>query len=772
MTRDERSSRAPTPLEEKLLAHVHADNYQPVKPKVIARQLNLTTDDEKRKLKRSIKRLVKRGHLEYGRNHVVFPGSGRKKPEEAIGRFRRTRRGDGWVIPRHTGSESRPADIFIPRRRSLDAATGDLVRVRVGRQREASDRRRGAVVEILERETHRFVGTYYERGGEWLVTVDGNVFAHPIPVGDPGAKNVTSGDKVVIELVHFPSHTHEGEGVIVEVLGRKGQPGVDTLTIMREYDLPEAFPEEVLAAGHAVAEQFDEEIPSDRRDLTSWTIVTIDPVDARDFDDAISLERLDNGNWKLGVHIADVAHFVQPNTPLDIEARQRATSVYLPDRVLPMLPETISNLVASLQPDRVRYARSILIELSPDGTRLHTEVVKSAIRSCRRFAYEEVDQFLEDREAWREQLTPQVHRLLGDMHELAMGLRRRRLDGGAIELHLPEVKIDIDNRGEVVGAHREEYTESHQIIEEFMLAANMAVAELLSDAEIAFLRRIHEAPDPRKLKMLTKFVQELGYECGSLESRFEIKRVLEAARGKPEEAAVNFAVLKSMQKAIYSPEDVGHYALNATYYCHFTSPIRRYPDLTVHRIFDAIDAGKKPSKDKGPLFPLGEHCSERERRAESAERELIKIKLLALLAKRIGTTMPAVVTGVEEYGLFVQGTELPAEGLVHISTLQDDYYHYDETTHALVGYRKGHHFRLGDTIEVEIVRVSVDQREIDFRIIGHLERNAAERATADTFSSGERESKARGARGRGRGKGPPKGKMHGKGRGRRGRPKR
>ena len=769
----ESSSPPPTPLEERLLAHVHRPQYQPVKPKVIARQLGLHTDDEKRQLKRAIKRLVKRGHLEYGRNHVVFPGTGKvKRAEEAIGTFRRTRRGDGWVVPRRVEEGPPPSDIFIPRRRSLDAATGDLVRVRLGRPRDDGQRRRGSVLEILERATHRFVGTYYERAGENLVSVDGNVFAHPIPVGDPGAKNVASGDKVVIDLVHFPSHADPGEGVIVEVLGPKGKPGVDTLTIIREYDLPESFPEEVIAAGHAVAESFQEEVPADRRDLTGWTIITIDPFDARDFDDAISLERLPDGNWRLGVHIADVTHFVRPGTPLDTEARHRATSVYLPDRVIPMLPETISNLVASLQPGRIRFARSAIMELSPDGTRLHTEVVKTAIRSCRRFTYEEVDEFLADREAWRERLAPDVHRLLGEMHELAMTLRRRRLDGGAIELHLPEIKIDIDRRGEVVGAHREEYTESHQIIEEFMLCANMAVAERLADDQIAFLRRIHGAPDPKKLRSLTWFVHELGYECDSLESRFEIKRVLEAARGKPEEAAVNLAVLKSMQKAVYSPEEIGHYALNATHYCHFTSPIRRYPDLTIHRLFDQIDAGKSPSKDKGPLYPLGEHCSDREQRAENAERELIKIKLLALLAKRIGSTMPAVVTGVEEYGLFVQGTELPAEGLVHISTLQDDYYHYDETTHALVGYRQGHHFRLGDAVEVEIVRVSVDQREIDFRILRHLNQHAAERATAQSLVAERREPEQDRGSGRRRGGGRwregSEGRPHGKRRGRRG----
>ncbi len=734
-------------LQEQIIKYVYREGYQPVKPKVIARKLGLETADEKKALKRAIKELVKRGKLTYGSSHLVRRGGEERKSQEVIGVFRRTRKGDGLVIPRSAPGQGKLPALFIPRRRTMDASTGDVVRVRVSSRPAApGDKVRGSVLEILQRETHRFVGSYAEPGGMALVTVDGNVFSSPVPVGDPGAKNVAPGDKVVIELVRFPSHSNPGEGVIVEVLGPKGAPGVDTLTVMREYDLPEEFPEEVLAAGHAVAESYREEVPRDRRDLTAWPIVTIDPVDARDFDDAISLERLDSGNWLLGVHIADVAHFVQPGSVLDEEARHRATSVYLPDRVLPMLPETISNLVASLQPDRVRLAKTALIELSPEGTRLHVEVFRSAIRSRRRFSYEEVDDYLADAEAWREKLAPEVHALLGMMDELAMVMRRRRLERGAIELHLPEVKIDLDRDGRVVGAHKVEQTESHQIIEEFMLAANEGVAELLSDQQIAYLRRIHEAPDPRKLKALTRFVGELGYECASLESRFEIKRVLAEVRGRPEEAAVNLAVLRSMQKAIYSPEDVGHYALGMTHYCHFTSPIRRYPDLTVHRIFDRLEAGKQPPRDPGPLFVLGEHCSDREQRAESAERELIKIKLLTLLSTKIGETMPAVVTGVEEFGLFVQGTDLPAEGLVHVTTLQDDYYHYDEQAHALIGYRKGNHYRLGDAVEVEIARVDIDRREVDFRLLRHLKSAAKERKTAEEMSP-DRKSKS------GRGKG-------------------
>ena len=584
--------------------------------------------------------------------------------------------------------------------------------------------------------------------------VDGNVFAQPIPVGDPGAKNVRPEDKVVIEMVRFPSHHHAGEAVITEVLGPRGTPGVDTLTIVREYGLPDDFPEEVLESARHQADNFDPTQLGDRVDLTGQTIITIDPADARDFDDAISLERLDNGHWRLGVHIADVAAFVPVKSPLDIEARDRGTSVYLPDRVIPMLPEIISNHLASLQPDRVRYAKSAFLEYTPDGIRVDTQVVRSAIKSVHRFNYEEVQEYVKAPQPWKKKLTPAVHELLGNMHDLAMTLRRRRMDNGSLELILPELKLNLDDDGKVCGAHTVEHNESHQIIEEFMLAANEAVAEQLTEKEILFLRRIHANPSPVKLKDLTTFVHELGLECESLASRFEIKRVLEQVDGKPEEQAVNYAVLRSMQKAVYAPEQEGHYALNMTHYCHFTSPIRRYPDLTVHRLLDELIAGRRPRNDMAEQIVLGEFCSSREQRATQAERELIKIKLLNYLSEHIGMIMNGVITGVEDFGLFVQGVELPADGLIHISALQDDYYHYDSTAHCLVGRRDGNRFRLGDLVKVEVFHVDVDRRILDFRLVetppqkGRAQRERAQSAKRVRSESAttRRTTKSRGQR--------------------------
>lgn len=711
-------------LAQRVLELVGRPDYKPVKPRGIAKQLGVDEDDT-RDLKRAIKRLVKLGQLSYGANHLVGP-PGAAKPSSGggagyrvTGVFRRAEAGFGFVRPAGSApGADRTKDIFISAGDAGDAASGDTVLVKL-RKNPVSRRPNpeGVIVEIIERDTHQFVGTYFEQGGTAYARIDGAPFSLPVLLGDPGAKNAQIDDKIVVEMVRFPTHTQGGEGVITEVLGARGAPGVDTLSIIREFDLPEEFDEDAVLESRKQAEAFDESIPPSRTDLTSLVTITIDPVDARDFDDAISLERIENGHWRLGVHIADVSHFVQPDTALDREAYQRATSTYLPDRVIPMIPEIISNGLASLQPDKVRYTKSVFIEFSPEGIPVGTEPMSAAIKSSRRFTYEEVDSYLADPDAWRERLTPQVHSLLARMRELAKIIRDRRTRRGALELTMPEVKIDLDKNGKVSGAHLVVNTESHKIIEDFMLSANEAVAELLHKAELHFLRRVHMAPDPRRLKALTEFVTGLGFSVESLESRFELQKLLADVTGRPEQRAVNYALLRSLQRAVYSPEEEGHYALASECYCHFTSPIRRYPDLTVHRLLQALFDGKKPRNDFGEMAVLGEHCSDRERRSEAAERELTKVKLLEYLSTRIGTTLEGVVTGVEEFGLFVQGVDLPAEGLVHVSSLQDDFYRFDRAAHTLSGNRSGNQYRLGDSVFVAVVRVDVDRRSLDLRIV-------------------------------------------------------
>jgi len=672
-----------------------------------------------------------------------------------VGTFRRAAGGYGFVRPLDAPAGDRSADVHVAATATLDAASGDTVRVRLTPTRDV---RRpgpsGQIVEIVKRRTTRFVGSYFEAAGAGWVQIDGTGFARPVSVGDPGAKGVRVHDKVVVEMVRFPTHLRDGEGVVVEVLGRAGDVGVDTQTVIHEFGLPGPFPEQVLDDARRQAERFDESVPPDRRDLSDRVVITIDPVDARDFDDAISLERVERGHWLLGVHIADVSHFVREGSPLDQEARQRGTSVYLPDRVIPMIPEVVSNNLASLQPGKIRYTRTCWIEFTPDGLPVHSAVEPAAIRSRRRFTYEEVDVFIADPDTQAVEMPAEVRALLGRMRDLARMLRRRRMARGSLQLEMPEVKIDLNRDGRVSGAHVVENTESHQVIEEFMLAANEAVAGALAAAGAGFLRRIHAAPDMRKLRQLTEFVTELGFEVDSLESRFELQRLLDMARGRPEEHAVHYAVLRSLTRAAYGPQEDGHFALASDCYCHFTSPIRRYPDLTIHRALEALARGRRTAVEG--LVQLGAECSDLERRAEAAERELVKLKLLLFLKSKIGTELDAIVTGVEAFGLFVQGIDLPAEGLVPLDTLPDDTYRYDRASHTLAGRRAGQSFRLGDRVRVAVARVDVERRELDFRLVARGRRSGA----------GSRRRDARPARGGpGKKKRPLGGKAKGRGKG-------
>ena len=705
-------------IERSVQQLIRSDEYRPIKPRAIAKKLGLL--EEERVVKKAIKRLIKQGVASWGPKHLVLKADVKSRRDEIIGVFRRASAGYGFVTPDSSTAADRSDDVYIPKQKTLDAADGDKVKIRVSRRRQGADVRvSGRVIDVVERRTHRFVGTYHENGGYGFVMVSGGVFDEGILVGDAGAKSCRIGDVVVIEMANFPSPRQPGEGVIVEVLGDRGKPGVDTLSVIREFDLPEEFSEEVLQEAREQADQFDEQI-GDRTDFTGTTVITIDPKTARDFDDAISLEKIENGHWLLGVHIADVSHFVAKRSELDNEAYQRGTSVYLPDQVIPMLPELISNNLASLQPDRVRYCMTAMIEFDPNGVPIGTELHRGAIKSAHRFNYMEIDDYLANDKPWKKKLSPSVFKLVRDMHTLAMILRKRRLDRGAIELTLPDIKIDLDENGRVSGAHVEEHTESHQMIEEFMLAANEAVAQALVDRELYFIRRIHESPSSAKLKELTKFMQQIGIECESLESRFEIKRIAQLANDLPEGKAIHFSILRSMQKAVYSPKELGHYALASDAYCHFTSPIRRYPDLVIHRMIGDIIDGKKPDSNFERLSGLGNHCSRLEQRAENAERELKKLKLLNYFSDRIGEEMEAVVTGVEPFGLFAQGVEIPVEGLVPISNLPDDHYRFDRAGRTLTGYHSPNEFRLGDLVSVRVARVDANRRQLEFQLIENL----------------------------------------------------
>ncbi len=711
----------PDELESRIVAALTARGGHAVTPKVLAKRLGLTKS-ESAGLRRALRNLLKQGRVEYGRNHTLRAAG----PHGSVsGIFRRTGSGDGYVRP-HPVEGVAGRDIHVREEDTQDAASGDEVLVRITRKPVGNGTPSGIIASIVERATNQFVGTYFKRDRAGFVRVDGTVFSHSILVGDPGAKGAKPDDKVVFEMIRFPSAEDRGEGVITEVLGPRGKPGVDTLSIIRAFGLPDEFPPEVLREAREMAREFDENDLRGREDFTNDTIITIDPADARDFDDAVSLTHdKSRGHWTLGVHIADVSHFAPPGSSLDREARKRGTSVYLPQRVIPMFPEIISNGLASLQQDRVRYVKSAIIEFTPHGQRVGARLANGAIQNRHRFNYGEVSRILERFPAGKptpasakvEGVTPEVLALLLRMRELALILRARRHKRGALELVMPQTELEYDDKGRIVGAHFAENDISHQIIEEFMLAANEAVADHFTGRDIAFLRRVHPAPDPAKLQSFAQFARLLNYRVDLERDRFSLQRVLEESTGKPEQHAVHFALLRSLKQAVYSPIAEGHYALASNDYCHFTSPIRRYPDLTVHRLIGQLLKAGRAGSAIPELVALGEHCSRTERRAETAERELIKLKLLTYMEERIGERMHAVITGVADYGFYAQAEKFPAEGLVHISSLQDDYYTFDEDSRTLLGRRTKRRFRLGDRVRVEVARVDVGRRQMDFRVV-------------------------------------------------------
>lgn len=713
-------------MQKLILDALARKNYVPVKPKTLARQAGVP-NSQYSEFRKALGELAKAGKVTFGRNHTVRPAIAATSADTKSGVFRQTSSGRGFVRLQDGSGE-----VAVAEDRAVDAATGDEVVVRILRKASGDRPAIGEVVSIIQRATHRFVGTYHERDGEGLVRVDGGVFRHSVVVGDPGAKGARPEDTVVFEMLRFPTVDERGEGVIVEVLGPRGAPGVDTLAVIRTFDLPEAFSPEVLEEARLAAEAFDERDLDGREDFTHQTIVTIDPVDARDFDDAISLTRDEKtGHWHLGVHIADVGHFAPHGSLLDREARRRGNSVYLPQRVLPMFPELISNGLASLQQGKVRYVKSALIEYTAEGQSIGVRFANGAIKNARRFTYEEVSGILNNPHPRPKNPHPQplshkgrgekegkgVRELLVRMRDLAMILRARRRKRGSLELSMPEVDLDYDDDGKMIGAHFVEHDVSHQIIEEFMLAANEAVAEHFMQRGVPFLRRVHPAPDPKKLAAFAEFARILGYDLKKSADRFSLQRVLERSADKPERHAVHYALLRSLKQATYSPFEEEHFALASNHYCHFTSPIRRYPDLTIHRTLDQILRFGKAGADMTELAATGEHCTRTEKRAEAAERDLTKSRLLTYLSDKIGLELDAIITGVADYGFFAQAEQFPAEGLVHVSTLADDFYHFDSASHTIEGRRSKKRFRLGDKLRVKVVRVDLHRKQLDFRVV-------------------------------------------------------
>jgi len=667
----------------KLLKHT---DYEPLKLAQLAKTLEVGSEDYP-EFKDAFDQLRQAGHVVVGaRNLVSLPALA----GQIVGTFRANPRGFGFIIPLEPNSHG---DLFIPPSAKGDAMTGDIVIAKVKRQgkRGGEMRYSGEIIEVLERAQNRFVGTLVKHPEAWLVQPDGKSFFDPISVDDVGAKGAREKDKVVVEILSYPTEKYLARGVIVEVLGKAGHDCIEQ--------------------ARRAASQFNPEKPSSRQDITDKVIITIDPPDAKDFDDAISIEKDARGNMVLGVHIADVSHFVTEDSPLDAEAKTRGNSTYLPGKTIPMLPEILSNGICSLQPDQKRFAKSAYITYDRQGNILARSFANSIICSKQRLTYLQADRILKGH---TKDAGPEVISLLNDMEALSRAIEQRRRKNGMIHLDLPETELEFDKSGQVVDAHPADDSYPHTIIEMFMVEANDSVASLFDRLNVAFMRRIHPEPDAMSMKNLARLVKAFGFTLPRNPDRKVIQDLLAAVKGADTSFAVNMAVLRSFEKAQYAPLHIGHYALASTNYCHFTSPIRRYADLMVHRALERYLQNKKPRKEQEQdLAQVGKHITFTEQRAEDAERELRTVLTLQLLSKKIGEQLDCVVTGLTGFGVFVQCRKFGIEGLIRMASLGPDHWKYNEKTQCIAGERSGRSIRMGQAIKVRIVSVNVPARQLD-----------------------------------------------------------
>jgi ribonuclease R len=590
----------------------------------------------------------------------------------------------------------------------------------------------GRIIRVLERALQRIVGRYESDGrfGGHVVPFDKRVLHEMfIPAGENAGAE--PGQMVAAEMTRPPTATRNPVGRVLEVLGRLEDQGVDLKVVMAKHALPDAFPPEVEAEAARVPTQVRPEDTAGRTDFRPWATVTVDPETARDHDDAISLDRLPNGHWLLAVHIADVAHYVREGSTLDQEAYLRGTSVYFPDRVVPMLPHALSSSICSLVDGQDRLTQSVVMEIDAKGRVKKAEFHDGVIRSAARMTYQQVQKIVDGDKELRERFAP-LAPLFERMDELAKLMRQRRYERGSLDFDLPEPKLVLDASGKMTGIVASERLASMRVIEEFMLAANEAVAAKLSAAGVGALYRIHERPDPEKVEEFCELVASLGYRVpGNLEEirPEDFQLILRQIEGKPEAKLVSYLLLRTMKLARYHEENLGHFGLATDMYAHFTSPIRRYPDLVVHRALRALRHGgpdpERAAQLKEALPEMGRHLSEMERRADEAERELIEWKKVRFMADKLGDVFRGYITGVQAFGLFVELNDVYVSGLVHVSSMTDDYYLFDEKAHLLKGENTKKVYRLGDKVEVQIVRVDLERRQIDFALVDVLERAAA-----------------------------------------------
>ena len=712
-------------IREQILGLLARKDYRPLNRVDIARRLGLTSTGPVA-LRKILRELERAGEIaRIRKNRYVLPA----EADLVTGKLSIHQVGYGFLVPEVPGGP----DVFIAAENVGTAMHGDRVVARISRDepfRRIKGRREGRVIRILERAHDTIVGTLQRSRNFYYVVPDDPRIVHDVYVGQvanlPLATSKVApqvGDKVVVRLEAWESRHVNPEGEIIEVLGPASAPGIDMLSIIRKYHLPTEFPRDVLDQAKGIPETVDARQFDGREDLRGEFIVTVDPDDARDFDDAIHVEKTARG-WRLGVHIADVAAYVEPGSLLDREARRRGNSVYLPDRVIPMLPERLSNGVCSLKPGVDRLTYSVFIHFDKRGSAKSARYTRSVIRSAHRLTYKQAYAILTA--APSDRLGERLHLAW----ELASLLRQKRFEHGALDLDFPEVKVWVDKEGHPVKLERIENDKSHQLIEEFMLAANEAVARELKKHAIPTIYRIHENPDPEKLAEYREFVLGFDYRVGDLTHRAELQRLLALFRGKPEEQALKVALLKSLKRARYSPQPLGHYGLAKANYLHFTSPIRRYADLVVHRALgrDPADAGGRSARsasvpyriDMAEIASIAEHISLTERTAADAEVDAVQMKKLEFFQRQLDTRNPqifrATIIDVRNYGLMVELPDALVTGLVHVSSLMDDFYLFDSARRQLIGRRSRKRFSVGDELSVFVVRVDTFKRQVDFAI--------------------------------------------------------
>lgn len=653
------------------------------------------------------------------------------------GTFQRKRNGHNSFVPDDGGKS-----ILVCERNSLHALNGDRVRVTMLARRRGHTRE-AQVTEILKRAHDTFVGELQVEKGYGFLITEGRALATDVFIPKESLKGGKSGDKAVVKLVSWPEESKSPIGKVIDILGRKGDNTTEMHAILAEYGLPYAYPKNVERAANRIEPGITPEEVARREDFRDVTTFTIDPRDAKDFDDALSIRRAEDGLWEVGVHIADVSHYVKEGDIIDREAQQRATSIYLVDRTIPMLPERLCNFICSLRPQEDKLAYSVIFLLNEKGEIRRWHLAHTVIRSDRRFTYEEVQAIFEQNgEASPEDLAlpgdhparvePVDGKPVGEFAEelitlnrLAKQIRKRRFADGAIGFDRPEVRFEIDENGKPVSAYFKVAKDANKLVEEFMLLANKQVAESVGKVDKGrkpkvLPYRIHDVPDPEKLEKLQAFITKFGYKIRTEGTKTEVSKslnkLLEDVKGRKEENMIEMVALRAMMKARYSVHNIGHYGLMFPYYTHFTSPIRRYPDTMVHRLLTRYaEGGRSASADK--YEELCEHSSQMEQLATAAERASIKYKQVEFMSERIGQEFAGVVSGVTEFGLYVEVTENKCEGMVPLRSLLDDYYEFDERNYCLVGRRFHKHYSLGDNVVVRVERANLERKQLDFALV-------------------------------------------------------